>query len=118
MPIKKQLLENSWVQLFKDKAAGPRQELSHPDYQGKIGLIFIYSKDFWANCYYLRIYTTGKLHLFLYAVQGLDIRPAIQSDDSSELPAKLVILLGDKKATHRLQDGYTDATKNLAMLGA
>ena len=54
----------------------------------------------------------------LFAVEGLDIRPALQSDDSSELPAKPVTLLGDKKATHRLQDGYTDATKNLAMLGA
>ena len=54
----------------------------------------------------------------MFAVQGLDIRPALQSDDSSELPANLVTLLGDKKATHRLQDEYTDATKNLAMLGA
>jgi hypothetical protein len=36
MPIKEQLLENSWVPLFKDKAAEPRQELFHPDYQGKL----------------------------------------------------------------------------------
>jgi cyclic pyranopterin phosphate synthase len=83
-----------------------------------MGLIFTYSNDFWANCYCLRIYTIVQLHLFLFAVEGLDIRPALQSDDSSELPAKPVTLLGDKKATHRLQDGYTDATKNLAMLGA
>jgi hypothetical protein len=49
--------------------------------------------------------------------EGLDIRPALQSDDSSELPANLVTLLGDKRATHRLQDEYTDVTKSLVMLG-
>ena len=47
----------------------------------------------------------------------MDIRPALQSTDSSELQAKLIDLLGDKEATHWLQDGFTGATKHLAMLG-
>jgi cyclic pyranopterin phosphate synthase len=60
---------------------------------------------------------TGKLHLCLFADQGLDIRPALQSVNSQELQAKLVGLLADKEATHWLQDGFTGATKHLAMLG-
>ena len=76
-----------------------------------------YSQDFCATCNRLRISSTGKLHLCLFADQGLDIRPALQSADSSELQTKLIDLLGDKEATHWLQDGFTGATKHLAMLG-
>jgi molybdenum cofactor biosynthesis enzyme MoaA len=71
-----------------------------------------YSTDFCATCNRLRISATGKLHLCLFADQGLDIRPALQSIDSIELQAQLVTLLGDKEATHWLQDGFTGATKH------
>lgn len=117
MPIKQQLIESGWGQLIRDKAAGPAQEFFHPDYQGKIGLIMPYSKDFCASCNRLRISATGKLHLCLFADQGLDIRASLQTTNSHELEAKLVSLLGDKEATHWLQDGFTGATKHLAMLG-
>jgi cyclic pyranopterin phosphate synthase len=76
-----------------------------------------YSKDFCATCNRLRISALGKLHLCLFADQGLDIRPTLQSANSDELQAKLIALLGDKEATHWLQDGFTGATKHLAMLG-
>ena len=117
IPIKEQLLGNGWEQLIRDKTAGPAQEFFHPDYHGKIGLIMPYSNDFCATCNRLRISATGKLHLCLFSDQGLDIRPALQSISSTELQARLVSLLGDKEATHWLQDGYTGATKHLAMLG-
>jgi cyclic pyranopterin phosphate synthase len=117
MPIKEHLIETGWGQLIRDKAAGPAQEFFHPDYQGRIGLIMPYSKDFCATCNRLRISAIGKLHLCLFADQGLDIRPALQSADSNELQAQLITLLGDKQATHWLQDGFTGATKHLAMLG-
>jgi cyclic pyranopterin phosphate synthase len=117
MPIKKHLLKSGWEQMIRDKTAGPAQEFFHPEYQGKIGLIMPYSKDFCATCNRLRISAVGKLHLCLFADQGLDIRPALQSADSSELQANLINLLGDKEATHWLQDGFTGATKHLAMLG-
>jgi cyclic pyranopterin phosphate synthase len=117
MPIKEQLLESGWGHLVRDKTAGPAQEFFHPDYQGKIGLIMPYSQDFCATCNRLRISSTGKLHLCLFADQGLDIRPALQSADSSELQTKLNDLLGNKEASHWLQDGFTGATKHLAMIG-
>lgn len=117
MPIKEQLLENGWSQLIRDKASGPAQEFFNSDYLGKIGLIMPYSKDFCASCNRLRISATGKLHLCLFAEQGLDIRPNLNANDSHALQQQLVGLLADKEATHWLQDGYTGATKHLAMLG-
>ncbi|WP_293745889.1 GTP 3',8-cyclase MoaA [uncultured Paraglaciecola sp.] len=116
-PIRQQLIDNGWGQLIRDKAAGPAQEFFHADYKGKIGLIMPYGKDFCATCNRLRISATGKLHLCLFADQGLDIRPTLQSADSNELQTTLKTLLGDKEATHWLQDGFTGGTKHLAMLG-
>ncbi|KXI27730.1 GTP 3',8-cyclase MoaA [Paraglaciecola hydrolytica] len=116
-PLKQQLLQQGWGQIIRDKAAGPAQEFYHPEYAGNIGLIMPYSKDFCSTCNRLRIAATGKLHLCLFADQGLDIRPFLQNNDEMGLQRELVNLLGNKEATHWLQDGYTGATKHLAMLG-
>lgn len=116
-PLKQQLLQAGWGQVIRGKTAGPAQEFYHPDYAGKIGLIMPYSKDFCASCNRLRISATGKLHLCLFAERGLDIRAFITAGDELGLRHELIKLLGDKEATHWLQDGLTGATKHLAMLG-
>ncbi|GAB3035515.1 GTP 3',8-cyclase MoaA [Bowmanella dokdonensis] len=116
-PVKRQLLEQGWVQVLRDKAAGPAQEFSHPDYAGRIGLIMPYSKDFCATCNRLRVSALGKLHLCLFAEQGLDLRPLIQTGDVPALQQRLVALLGHKEASHWLDEGVTGATRHLAMLG-
>ncbi|WP_133471518.1 GTP 3',8-cyclase MoaA [Paraglaciecola marina] len=117
MPIKDKLLAGGWSQLIRDKSSGPAQEFYHPDFEGRMGLIMPYSKDFCASCNRLRISSLGKLHLCLFSEQGLDIRPALQSANDEMLQHQLTALLGDKKATHWLQEGYTGATKHLAMIG-
>ena len=117
MPIKTQLLEQGWGQIIRNKAAGPAEEFQHPDFAGNIGLIMPYSKDFCSTCNRLRISAKGKLHLCLFADQGLDLREIIKSGDRLELQRALINLLGDKEATHWVQDGYTGGTKHLAMLG-
>ena len=117
LPIKQQLLESGWGQVIRDKSAGPAQEFSHSDYAGKIGLIMPYSKDFCSSCNRLRISATGKLHLCLFAEQGLDLREIILSGDEAQLQQQLVALLTNKEATHWLHDGFTGSTKHLAMLG-
>ena len=116
-PIKQQLLEQGWIPKLREKTAGPAQEFYHPEYKGSIGLIMPYSKDFCSSCNRLRISAKGKLHLCLFADQGLDLRSIIQQQNSELLENELVALLGDKEATHWLQDGITGATKHLAMLG-
>ncbi|WJG11125.1 GTP 3',8-cyclase MoaA [Aliiglaciecola sp. LCG003] len=116
-PIKQQLLAQGWTQVVKDKAAGPAQEFFHPDFVGKIGLIMPYGKDFCASCNRLRISALGKLHLCLFADQGLDIRPFLDASSSESLVAALTSMLTNKEATHWLDKGYTGGTKHLAMLG-
>lgn len=115
--IKSQLIASGWLPLLRDKTAGPAQEFYHPDYAGKIGLIMPYSKDFCASCNRLRVSALGKLHLCLFADQGLPIREYLQSNDPVALQQAIIALLNDKKASHFLQDKLTGATRNLAMLG-
>lgn len=117
LPIKQQLIDEGWGQIVRDKSAGPAQEFRHPDYQGQIGLIMPYGKDFCASCNRLRITSKGKIHLCLFAEQGIDLRSYLRTDDCEGLKTQLVSLLSDKEASHWLQDGYTGATKHLAMLG-
>jgi len=115
--IKQNLILDGWLPVIQDKAAGPAQEFYHPDYQGRIGLIMPYSKDFCDSCNRLRVSSSGKLHLCLFGDSGLSLREQLQSDDVAPLQAQILSLLGDKKATHFLHEKLTGATKNLAMLG-
>jgi len=115
--IKQQLILDGWLPVLTDKSSGPAQEFYHPDYQGKIGLIMPYSKDFCNSCNRLRISSSGKLHLCLFGENGLSLREQLQSDDLLPLQEQIVALLGDKKATHFLHEKITGATKHLAMLG-
>lgn len=116
-PIKQTLLDDGWQAVIRDKAAGPAQEFYHPDFDGRIGLIMPYSKDFCATCNRLRVTAKGQLHLCLFADQGLDLREVITAGEVSAVQARLVSLLGDKHATHYLDQGFTGATQHLAMLG-
>lgn len=115
--IKQHLLKNGWLPSIRDKSAGPAQEFYHSDYQGTIGLIMPYSKDFCASCNRLRISSLGKLHLCLFGEQGLSLKDYLQSDDIEPLKEQIVALLDDKKETHFLEQNLTGATKHLAMLG-
>ncbi|ROQ27648.1 GTP 3',8-cyclase MoaA [Gallaecimonas pentaromativorans] len=117
LPIKEQLLALGWQQAERKVTAGPAQEFSHPDYAGRIGLIMPYSKDFCSSCNRLRVSATGNLHLCLFAEQGLPLRPLLKEGDVAALQARLQSLMGKKEATHWLHEGFTGATKQLAMLG-
>lgn len=115
--IKQKLLTQGWLPCLREKSAGPAQEFYHPDYQGKIGLIMPYSKDFCDTCNRLRVSSLGKLHLCLFGEQGLSLKENLKSDDLEPLKRQIVNLMSDKKATHFLQDNLTGATKHLSMLG-
>ncbi len=115
--IKNQLLVNGWLPKIRSKNAGPAQVFTNPDYQGTIGLIMPYEKGFCDTCNRLRISALGKLHLCLFSEEGLSIREYLQHDDVTDVKAALVSLLGNKKATHYLHEGFTGATKHLSMLG-
>lgn len=115
--IKQQLLAEGWERIIPDKLAGPAQEFFHPEYAGKIGLIMPYSKDFCHSCNRLRVSSYGKLHLCLFADQGLDIRTGLAEGDVDGTCERIRELMGNKTLSHELQQGFTGDTRHLAMLG-
>ncbi|GAC24404.1 molybdenum cofactor biosynthesis protein A [Paraglaciecola mesophila KMM 241] len=115
--LKNNLLAQGWQRVIAPKHAGPAQEFSHADYAGRIGLIMPYSKDFCQTCNRLRVSSQGKLHLCLFADQGLDIRHHLSANDIQGASTAISQLVAGKTAGHNLQQGFTGATQQLAMLG-
>lgn len=115
--IKDQLLFEGWQQCSKAKTAGPAQEFWHPDYQGKLGLIMPYSRDFCDDCNRLRVSSLGQLFLCLFTEHHQDLRHYLQSDDTTPLQAALQQFVLSKKATHGLHAQESGATRHLAMIG-
>jgi cyclic pyranopterin phosphate synthase len=115
--IKSLLIDQGWQRIIREEDAGPAQEFSHQEFAGNIGLIMPYSKDFCATCNRLRVSSQGKLHLCLFAEEGQNILPYLESGDVDATVEAICGHVKDKKATHFLQEGFTGATKQLAMLG-
>lgn len=115
--IQKKLIANGWIQRIRESNAGPAIEYNHPEYQGGVGLIMPYSKDFCASCNRLRISSEGKLHLCLFADDNLDLRPHLLTESTEQLAERIRRLVLGKLATHQLDQGATGSTRHLAMLG-
>ena len=115
--VREQLLQNGWKPRLRQAHSGPAQEFSHPDYQGNIGLIMPYSKDFCSSCNRLRISSQGKLHLCLFGDEGYELRPLLSAADEDLICQRIRELLLGKKATHFLHDGQTGAMQHFSMLG-
>lgn len=112
------LKEAGWRELPRAADAGPARDFAHPDYQGRIGIIAPYARDFCAGCNRLRVTSRGDLRLCLFGNVGIPLRPMLQDDEQAEmLQATLISQLGLKAASHRLQQGETGLTAHLASLG-
>ena len=57
--IRNTLIANGWLGKVREKNDGPAEVFYHPDYQGEIGLIMPYKKDFCASCNRLRVSAVG-----------------------------------------------------------
>jgi len=116
--IADKLEREGWTQKLKAADAGPAVEYVHPDYQGSIGLIAPYSKDFCKSCNRLRFSSQGNLHLCLFGNFGIPMRQYLQSDDQiSEFQQKLMQAVRRKEIGHSLADGLTGQTSNLSGIG-
>ncbi|GAL07574.1 molybdenum cofactor biosynthesis protein MoaA [Photobacterium aphoticum] len=101
--IRNHLIANGWVLKIKSNNDGPAQVFCHPDYQGEIGLIMPYEKDFCKSCNRLRVSALGKLHLCLFGDHGVDLRDLLQRDDQrDELIARIQGGLDEKAVSHFL----------------
>ena len=116
--IKQNLLKNGWTQKVALSHDGPAQVFIHSDYQGEIGLIMPYSKDFCKSCNRLRVSSTGRLHLCLFGEEGVDLRDLLSSTkDKEALKSRILAALSTKKASHYLQLGKVGGTPHLASIG-
>ena len=116
--IRDQLLTRGWIPMTRRRDAGPALEYYHPDYQGRVGLITPYSKDFCRDCNRLRVTSLGQFQLCLFAESGHDLRDLLQSDDQHEaLVHRIRDLLTHKVDSHFLDQGNTGGTINLAQTG-
>ena len=116
--ISKQLINSGWVVKPRAADAGPAQIYVHPDYQGSIGLIAPYSKDFCKGCNRLRVTAKGDLRLCLFGSQGVSLRHLLQDDTQQSLLMKLICdQLAFKRSSHFLAYGNTGITPHLASIG-
>jgi GTP 3',8-cyclase len=116
--LEQSLLDAGWQLLPRLADAGPAREYRHPEYQGRIGIIAPYSRDFCASCNRLRVTAKGDLRLCLFGEFGIPLRQLLQSDEQqAELIASLHAQLGLKQAGHGLHEGQTGMTPHLASVG-
>ena len=116
--IRERLLEKNWVNIARSADAGPAQEFFHSEYEGKVGLIMPYAKDFCNDCNRLRVTSLGQLQLCLFAESGMDLRDLLQNDNQqAELIGRIRTSLALKQDGHFLDQGLTGGTRNLAQLG-
>ncbi|EHK9051022.1 GTP 3',8-cyclase MoaA [Vibrio vulnificus] len=116
--IRNHLIANGWLLKVKAANDGPAQVFVHPDYQGEIGLIMPYEKNFCASCNRLRVSAKGKLHLCLFGDRGVELRDLLQQDSQeTALIERIQAELQTKSVSHFLNDGNTGMTPHLASIG-
>lgn len=116
--LMQKLLSAGWQLQQKALTDGPAKVFRHPDYQGEIGLIMPYEKNFCASCNRLRVSAKGKLHLCLFGEEGIDLRDLLQADNQqSLLQARIFAALQGKRAQHYLHQGDSGIRANLASIG-
>jgi cyclic pyranopterin phosphate synthase len=106
-----------WIRRERGFDDGPAVEFAHPDYAGRIGLIAPYAPGFCDGCNRLRITARGALRLCLFGELGVDLRDLLQDDDPEPLRARIVAALAGKPRGHRLAEGISGDTRQLAQFG-
>lgn len=96
---------------------GPAVEYARPDYAGRIGLIAPYVPGFCDGCNRLRITARGALRLCLFGELGVDLRDQLQVSDPTALKARIETALLGKPKGHRLAEGISGDTRQLAQFG-
>lgn len=117
--ILREILEkDDWSKIPRKEGSGPAIEYEHAQYEGTIGIIAPYSKDFCKSCNRLRVSAKGKLHLCLFGEGGYDLREFLQSDcQKEELQARILRLLRFKDESHYLHQNISGATPHFASIG-
>lgn len=112
------LRREGWTQRGRPSGGGPAVEFSHPEYQGRIGIIAPYAAGFCDGCNRLRVSSRGDLKLCLFGDGSASLRDELQLEDRGmAVAARVRSLIGEKPAAHRLREGNYGSTWNLASIG-
>ena len=116
--LAQKLLSQGWQLQQRGTTDGPAKVFSHPDYQGEIGLIMPYEKNFCASCNRLRVSAKGKLHLCLFGEEGIELRDLLQSEEQQGvLQSRIFSALQGKREHHYLHQGDSGIRNHLASIG-
>lgn len=116
--LKDELLSFGFEALARHELGGPAEEFHHPDFQGRIGFITPYAKDFCTNCNRLRVSCRGELKLCLFGDGQDSLRHLLQNPwQKEELKDSILERLKLKKASHFLDEGKFGNTRQLASIG-
>lgn len=116
--VRAHLQTAGWNKQERAHDAGPAQIYTHPEYQGSIGIIAPYSKDFCTGCNRLRVTSVGDLRLCLFGQQGIGLRHLLQHENQKPLLQRLIHnQLAFKASSHFLAYGDTGITTHLASIG-
>ncbi|OCG11705.1 cyclic pyranopterin phosphate synthase [Gilliamella sp. App6-5] len=116
--IETKLIAQGWQLQSRNPLSGPAKVYVHSDYQGKIGLIMPYSKDFCKSCNRLRVSSIGQLHYCLFGEAAVDLRDLLQSPaQKQQLIARIFSSLMIKPEKHLLHAHNVGITPNLSYIG-
>lgn len=111
------LAARGWTRRERAADDGPAVEFSHPDHAGRLGLIAPYAPGFCDSCNRLRVTARGQLRLCLFGDLGVDLRDLLADDEPEALRGRILRAMTLKPAGHRLGEGMTGGTRQLAQFG-
>lgn len=112
------LKQQGWQESARDSESGPAQEFHHPDFEGKIGFISPYAKNFCVQCNRLRVSARGDLRLCLFGKGEVSLRSYLQNDgDLPKLVSFIQSTLRLKPVSHALHEGDYGDMRTLSTYG-
>ncbi|TAJ70290.1 MAG: GTP 3',8-cyclase MoaA [Phenylobacterium sp.] len=111
------LAARGWCRRPRAFDDGPAVEMVHPDYAGRIGLIAPYAAGFCDSCNRLRVTARGQLRLCLFGELGVGLKDLLEVDAPEALRVRILKALAGKPAGHRLHQGDSGDTRQLAQFG-
>ena len=116
--LREKLEARGWAELPRDANDGPATNYGHPAHRGRVGIIAPYTPGFCEACNRVRASATGDLQLCLFGERAIPLRRYLQADaDREELMRVIAAATLAKPASHRLHQGASGATRNLAVIG-
>lgn len=106
-----------WTRRERTFDDGPAFEYAHHDYAGRIGLIAPYAAGFCDSCNRLRVTARGQLRLCLFGELGVELSDLLTKDQPEALRARILSALAGKPRGHRLSEGDSGDTRQLAQFG-